>query len=93
MENFQNLNKCVVQINMLDENYQKSDEFASEKIGYSFCFQDKLTNICFHFKDFQVSTDIIWQVFKKLQKFCEKSALFINVLLQIIMLVRKFYRI
>ena len=55
---------------MLDGNYKKSDEFASKKIGYLFCIQDKLNNICFHFKDFQESTDIIWQVFKKLQKFC-----------------------
>ena len=45
---------------------KKSNEFASKNIGYSFCIQDKLTNICFHFKDFQVRTDIIWPVLKKL---------------------------
>ena len=70
MENFQNFDKRVVQINMLDKNYKKSNEFASKNIGYSFCIQDKLTNICFHFKDFQVSTDIIWPVLKKLLKLC-----------------------
>ena len=70
MENFQNFNKRVVQINMLDGNYKKSDEFASKKISYSFWIQDKLTNICFHFKDFQVRTDIIWPVLKKLLRLC-----------------------
>ena len=55
---------------MLDGNYKKSDEFASKKIGYSFCIQDKLTNICFHFKDFQVRTDIIWPVLKELPRLC-----------------------
>ena len=55
---------------MLDGNYKESDEFASEKIGYSFCIQDKLTNICFHFKDFQGSTDITWKVLNKLIKLC-----------------------
>ena len=55
---------------MLDRKYKRSDVFVSKKISYSVCITDKLTKICFYFKDFQGSTDMIWKVLNKLIKLC-----------------------